>query len=123
MSRFTKGFINQDSDSDSEENDSSEQEDYQQNIAATAGKRVKGYGQSSSDDESDGERVMKSGNQKLQDALTKALGDVRSAINNGDFNKMDENFESLTQEITKSRDKFFKENGDKLPSSVLKVLE
>ena len=123
MSRFGAAFLNQnDSDSSSEEEQTSSEEEEQTQTAAQA-KKIRGYGQSSSDDESDGERVIKSGKEKKSEALYKALDDVKKSINNGDFNMMDTNFAKLELEIKKSRDQLFKEGGEKIPSAVLKILE
>ena len=124
MSRFGNfAWGNNDDESSSEEQDSSEQEEVKGVADAGPAGKVKGYGQSSSDDESDEERVIKSGAEKKSEALHKALDDVRKSANNGDFNMMDSNFEKLEKEIAKTRDTLFKENGDKIPSYVLKVFE
>ena len=122
MSRFGTAFNFGGDDSSSEDDGSSQGETPAagENVPA-AQQKVSKYIMDS-DDEGEEERHFKLGRDKKWEALEKILDECRKHANISDFNAMDSDLPKLAGEIEKNSSLLFKEQGEKLPCRVLKVL-
>jgi len=74
-----------------------------------------------SDDESDEERTIKSGDTKRAEAIAKILERLKKHANTGDFGEIETDLAAMETEIKKNGDNILEEKGTKLPVMMLKV--
>ena len=123
MSRFTgfqQFYGGGDSDSDSDKTSKESDDEQPQKTITTGGKPGKIIMSDASSDEE--ERKIRSGKTKRLEALEKVIDSARKHANIQDFEKLQEDFDKLVQEIKNQSKTLYEEYEDNLPKRVLNIL-